>query len=103
MGNPIVDTTDIAGGLTFPDFDPAGVHQFGGKAFGRGEQPPQKGFQPLRFLVLNRTHHVVIVAHQDIEALVETGCILKLLMGMPCREWRNCSIERSGIAQPPHV
>jgi len=96
----LIDRGDITSLVMLPDFHAARIHQLWCIALGGAQQPGHEGLQSLRFLIRNCLHHIVVIAHQDIEALVDTGRVLKLLMGMACREWRHGGIEGSGIAKP---
>ena len=44
-------------------------------------------------------HDVVIVAHQDVKALVDDGGVVELLVGVPGCERRDRGVERRGVAE----
>ena len=45
-----------------------------------------------------RLHHVVVVAHQDVKALVDAGRVLELLVGVAGAERRNGGVEGGRVA-----
>src|SRR5438045_1789359 len=54
--------------------------------------------QTLRFLIADGVHYVVIVAHQDVEALVDTGRVGELLVSVASGERGNSGVEGGGVA-----
>ena len=95
----LVDAVHIAGRVLFPDFDTAGIHQLDGVSFGCPQQPGDERLHPLRVAVANRLHDVVVVAHQDVEPLVDTRRILEFFMGMACRERRDGGIKGGCVSE----
>ncbi len=94
-----VQAVDVAPLLLLPNLDAAGIDQLGGIALGGAEQPGDKRPQPLGLAVVDRPHDVMVVAHQDVKALVEAGRVGEFLVGVPGGQRRNGGVESRGVAQ----
>ncbi len=99
MIDALVDVRNVAGRVVLPHFHATGVHQFGGIALGRPQQPGDEGGEPLGLILVNGFHDVMVVAHQHIKALVDAGRVFQFLVRMPGREGRNRRVERGGVTQ----
>ncbi len=84
--------------MALPDLDAAGIDELWGKPLCGRQQPPDERLELLRFLLLQRLHDVMVVAHEDVKTLVDAGRVLKLLVRVAGAERRNRGVERSRIS-----
>ena len=96
----VVEVVDVARLLALPDLDAAGIDELGGVALGGASSQPTNALQPLaarRCWIAS--HDVMVVAHQDVEALVDAGRVGEFLVGVPGGERRDGGVEGRRVAQ----
>ena len=83
---------DVAGRPALPHLDAAGIDDLGGVRLRRGQEPADQGLDLLRLPLLDRPHQVMVIAHQDVKALVDARRVLRTPRGRAGRkgaEWRR--------------
>ena len=94
----VVETVGVATGR-LPDFDATRIDQLRRVTLGGIEQPGDVGLHLVLFAGVQLFHHVVVVAHQDVEALVENGRVLHLLVRVAGDERGDRGVERRRVSQ----
>lgn len=99
MLDVFIDRADIAGLLLFPDLHAARIDDFASIRLGGAEQPGDEVLEPLGLAFANGVHHIVIVPHEDIKALVDAGRVGELLVSVSRGERGYGGIEGGRVTQ----
>ena len=94
-----VHRVHVAAGVALPNLDAARIDQLDGVRFGGAQQPGDEALQLFGLPLLNRPHHEMVIAGQDVEALVDTRRIVEFFVGVTRHQGRDRRVKSRGVAQ----